>query len=219
MRDLIVHFDANVVEHINDSLVVMLPVPFLLLQEVPDFVERLREVLQLIERLQLLQSVLDLRLDLFPLQVVVFKNRLDLLDDPLLVVVKLLLLHPERALDVLEQVLCGHDLPVGLPPLAVDDLPDVGLLEVQLALHLGHHQVDAVDGPFQLLELRGDAVAEVLLELVEVVDDVLVHDLVRLDPALLLRLEDVLDVLELLLHLLHTLVLLLSHHLYFKLHT
>jgi hypothetical protein len=81
-----------------------------------------------------------------------------------------------------------------------DDGLDALLLVIDLALHLGHHLVDAVDRVLERLVLRANAVTQRLLQLVQVVHDVVLHDRVRVRPPLLLRLQDVLYRLQLLSH-------------------
>jgi len=98
----------------------------------------------------LLEPVADLHKDLAPLQLVVLEIGLNLLHQPLLVLVQLLFLHAERPLHVGQQVLGGQDLAVALGlPVSHHGL-DVLLLEVELAFHLAEHLIDAVDGGLQL---------------------------------------------------------------------
>ena len=140
-----IHLDAYFIEHVDNRLIVCVSVLLFLFDHICDFNERLRIVLDLIERLQRVQPVLDLCLDLLPLQLIVLKYGLYLFDDLLLVDIEFLLLHPERPLDILKQVLRRLYLLIRLLlPLRYDRL-DVLLLEVNLVLHLRHHLVDVVN--------------------------------------------------------------------------
>jgi hypothetical protein len=80
-----IHLDAYFIEHVNNRLIVGVSLLLFLFNHVCDFNECLCIVLDLIKRLQRVQPVLDLRLDLVPLQLVVLQDRLYLLDDLLLV--------------------------------------------------------------------------------------------------------------------------------------
>ena len=104
-------------------------------------------------------------------------------------------------------MLCCLNLPIRLLLSVSNDGLDVLLLELNLGLHFSHHAVNVVDRVLQCLVLSAHSVTQRLLQLVQVIEDVFVHDSVGVSASLLLSLEDVLYRLELLCHLYQTWVL------------
>ena len=196
-----VHLYADIVQHVDDVLVVCLPIALLLLEHVCDSLKLLGIVCCLVESLQLLEPVADLHQDLAPLELVVLEIGLNFLHKSLLVLVQLLFLHAKGSLHVCQQVLRRKHLAVALGPPVFHHGSDVLLLEVKLPLHLAKHRVDAVDGGLQLRELRAHSLRERGLKLLQILTNVLVNRFVGVHAPLLLGFQYALDAFELFLDL------------------
>ncbi len=70
-----------------------------------------------------------------PLQLIVLEYGLQLLNKSFLIIIKLLLLHPESALDILEQVFSSLYLPLALLLPLSDGVPYQRLLLIKLPFH------------------------------------------------------------------------------------
>ena len=97
----------------------------------------------------------------------------------------------------------GLYLPLALPLPLSDSVFDELLLLIHLPLDLCEMAVDPVDVVLECHELRVDSVAEGVLQLIEVVEDVVLHYLVGFDTPLGLGLQDVLQGLQGVLDLTH----------------
>jgi hypothetical protein len=173
-----IHFKAYFIQHVNDFLIVPFAFVLLLFKPVPDFLEFLRIFLYRIERLQLLKPVPDLRLDLFPLQLIVLENGLHLFDQPFLLAVQALFLHSECALYVLEEIARGLYFSLSLPLTLLDHALEVFFLIFELPFNLGHKLIDLVDLLLDLRELGTHPVVHGGLQLGQVTLDVVIHDFV-----------------------------------------
>ncbi len=136
-----IHLNADVIQHVDNVLIISFSVSFFLLQHVRNCVELFRIVLCFIECLKLLQSITHLYYDLTPLELVVLKVCLDLLDQSVLVFVELLFLNAESPFNILEKMLCRKHLPFTLTLSVLNDGLDILLLKFKLLLHLAEHRV------------------------------------------------------------------------------
>ena len=139
------HFDANIIQHVYNFLVVMFSISLLPLEHISNEIKSFCVVLNLIKILQLLQSILNLCLNLFPLQLIILENRLDLLDQLLLINSKLFFLNSERVFDVLEESIRCNYLIVSLLFAVYNYLFYVRVLKFKFFLNFGDYIIDCIN--------------------------------------------------------------------------
>ena len=154
--DFVIHFNANVIQHVNDLLIIMFSLFLFGINSICNLSESFSIFSNLFESHETVKPVLGLSLDLLPLELIILEYGLYLFDDPLLVALNASLLDPEGALDILEEVFGRLYLPLTLPLPLADRVPHQLLLSVQLRFQGLQVPVQARDRLGQRVELSGD---------------------------------------------------------------